>query len=141
VSRLGLILGRKIGNLPPVIDLRLNCGQRTSHRHGVRFSRSRPAQNERAAMLRITCAPHNESHPSVKLEGKLLEAWVTQVDDLFPPSDIAPLPRLDLADVTFVDAAGVALLRQLLHRGVQLNPCSPYVAELLQRSRNPLEEV
>ena len=38
---------------------------------------------------------------------------------------------LDLSKVTFVDAAGVELLRQLLKRGVTLAACSGLVAELL----------
>lgn len=89
-------------------------------------------------MLRITHLEPNGPIPSVKLEGKLLEAWVGEVNDLFPEIDSASFPHLDLAGVSFIDAAGVALLRQLLRRGVQLNPCPPYVAELLRRNRNPL---
>ena len=90
-------------------------------------------------MLRITSVSQDGPLSSIKLEGKLLEPWVSQVDELFPVNDAVTMPRLDLADVTFVDAAGVALLRQLLYRGVQLNPCPPYVVELLQRSRNSLD--
>jgi hypothetical protein len=41
--------------------------------------------------------------------------------------------RLDLLAVTFVDGPGVALLRDLLGRGVTLSACSGLVAELLHR--------
>jgi hypothetical protein len=40
--------------------------------------------------------------------------------------------RLDLAAVTYVDAAGVELLRDLIAEGVEIAACSSFVHELLQ---------
>ena len=83
-------------------------------------------------MLRIT---HTQGHDSVlilRLEGKLLGPWVAELarscDEFTCPPDRL---RLDLSSVTFVDGPGVALLRDLLGRGVSLAACSGLVAELL----------
>ena len=68
----------------------------------------------------------------MRLEGKLLEPWVDEVRTLFPPAAGDLLPRLDLSALTFVDAIGTELLRQLLRQGVAIESCSPFVAALLQ---------
>ena len=87
-------------------------------------------------MLRIT---HTQGHDSVwtlRVEGKLLGPWVTELarscNELpCPPNHL----RLDLSAVTFVDRPGVALLRDLLARGATLAACSGLVAELLHVER------
>jgi ABC-type transporter Mla MlaB component len=83
-------------------------------------------------MLRITPVRERGTTPTLKLEGKLLEPWLGELlrvcDD--ESSRFAGL-RLDMSAVTFVDAAGAVLLRELLHRGIQISACSGYVAELL----------
>ena len=40
-------------------------------------------------------------------------------------------PHLDLAAVTYVDAAGLQLLRDLVAEGVEIAACSSFVGELL----------
>jgi ABC-type transporter Mla MlaB component len=83
-------------------------------------------------MLRITHAHGHNSVSTLKLEGKLLGPWVAELarscNEL--PGSPACL-CLDLSAVTFVDGAGVALLRDLLGRGVTLAACSGLVRELL----------
>jgi len=39
--------------------------------------------------------------------------------------------RLDLADVTYVDAAGIQTLRDLMREGIDIAACSSFVGELL----------
>ena len=82
-------------------------------------------------MLRIT-HQRPDSIPTLRLEGKLVGPWVTELArscDELPGSP--EFLRLDLAAVTFVDGPGLALLRDLLGRGVTLVACSRLVAELL----------
>jgi ABC-type transporter Mla MlaB component len=83
-------------------------------------------------MLRITHTNGQDSNLTLRLEGKLLGPWVTELarscDDL---SCSPERLRLDLSAVTFVDGPGVALLRDLLGRGAALVACSGLVAELL----------
>ena len=87
-------------------------------------------------MLRITHARDHDSVSTLRLEGKVLGPWVTELarscNELpCPPNRL----RLDLSAVTFVDRPGVALLRDLLARGATLAACSGLVAELLHVER------
>jgi len=83
-------------------------------------------------MLRITQINDLNSASTFKLEGKLVGPWVTELarawGALQCPADHL---RLDLSAVTFVDGAGMALLRDLLGRGAKLAACSGLITELL----------
>jgi len=71
---------------------------------------------------------------TIKLEGELLGPWVGSVRDACAARGRRPLPlRLDLAAVTYVDAAGVELLRGLVAEGAEIVACSGFVGELLQQ--------
>jgi ABC-type transporter Mla MlaB component len=84
-------------------------------------------------MLRITHISGLDSTATVKLEGKLIGPWVTELarswKELPGPRDRV---RIDLSAVTFVDGPGLALLRDLLTGGARLAACSGLVSELLQ---------
>lgn len=88
-------------------------------------------------MLRITRSDEDGLGTRLKLEGKLVQPWVDEVGPLFQAADAASPARLDLSGLTFVDGAGTELLQQLLRRGVQIESCTPFVAELLHGERNP----
>ena len=82
-------------------------------------------------MLRITRTIENGSI-LLKLEGKLLADWVTEVLEQIPGDvGLHSQLNLDLAQVSFIDAAGQALLRGLISRGANLSGCSSYLSELL----------
>ncbi len=66
----------------------------------------------------------------IRIEGKLLHQWVEEVSAAC--QDAGPV-LLDLSMVTFADQAGMELLRSLIAGGVEINACSNYIAELLQR--------
>ena len=85
-------------------------------------------------MLRITACPPQHPTPTLKLEGKLLGPWVDELQQACATT-AAPLCQvcLDLSAVSYVDGAGVALLRDLQRRGVRLTSCSGFIAELLHR--------
>jgi anti-anti-sigma regulatory factor len=84
-------------------------------------------------MLRITRILEPHSAPTLRLEGKLLEPWIEELLQECTVQGLGPdAIRLDLSAVTFVDAAGATLLRQLIERGAEIVACSGYVAELLQ---------
>lgn len=87
-------------------------------------------------MLRVTESSAGEKGPILKLEGKLIQPWVEEVSSLLHDGKLSAGSRLDLASLTFIDEAGVNLLRQLLGQGFQIESCSPYVAELLQLRRD-----
>jgi ABC-type transporter Mla MlaB component len=66
---------------------------------------------------------------TLRLEGEVLGPWVGALRDACAPS--GRRLRLDLAGVTYIDAAGVQLLRELAREGVELTACSNFIAELL----------
>lgn len=80
-------------------------------------------------MLRITRVVAKESASTLKLEGKLSGPWVDELGRAC--SDYDDGLQIDLQSVTFVDGAGVSLLRDLMQRGFRVSACSPLVAELL----------
>jgi ABC-type transporter Mla MlaB component len=80
-------------------------------------------------MLRITSLNRGQT---LKLEGALREAWLDEVRTALADTSHPRQPvQLDLADVTFVDRAAVALLRELAAQGAQLTSCSAFVAASL----------
>ena len=87
-------------------------------------------------MLRITRVQNNRTI-DLKLEGKLLADWTGEVQGQLP-HDKAALGevRLDLMHVTFADAAGIALLRDLMKNGATIGACSSFVAELLNARKS-----
>lgn len=86
-------------------------------------------------MLRITRIPRPDA-PTLRLEGKLLGPWVDEVRRTCRDGEAGagpgrPLTRLDLSDLTYTDADGIALLRELVAGGAEIAACSPFVADLL----------
>ena len=90
-------------------------------------------------MLRITQSKSTGTHAVVKLEGKLLGPWVAEVRALFQETAGVGDCRLDLSELLFTDGAGAALLQELRREGVEIEACSPFVAELLHCHRNRIE--
>ena len=83
-------------------------------------------------MLKITEIARNDSSTTFKLEGKLLGPWVDELRNVCTqPLERLEQVGLDLAAVTFVNAAGAELLRKLIRQGIIITQCSAFVAELL----------
>jgi ABC-type transporter Mla MlaB component len=83
-------------------------------------------------MLKITRIDGSNSGQTLKLEGKLLEPWVSEVQKALAESKgNSNRIRIDLSAVSFVDSAGKELLRDLARRGVAIAACSAFIAELL----------
>lgn len=85
-----------------------------------------------AAVIRVTDAPE-----ALVVEGRLVGPWVDELSrvaiERLRRSGAAP--TLDLGAVTYVDDAGVILLRRLLGAGMQVRSSSGFVAELLGRPK------
>ena len=83
-------------------------------------------------MFKITWLSQKGRGLTLKLEGELLELWVDSVRDACAARGRGPRRlRLDLAAVSYVDAAGVQLLRDLLAKGAEIAACSSFVGELI----------
>ena len=84
-------------------------------------------------MLRITRVSRRRRRElTIKLEGELVGPWVGAARDACTIRD-RWRPRLDLAAVSYVDAAGLQLLRDLVAEGAEIVACSSFVGALLQR--------
>jgi anti-anti-sigma regulatory factor len=85
-------------------------------------------------MLRILQATARGGPVVLRLEGQVRGRWVDELRRL--SSEILQKPasrlELDLAEVSFLDADGVELLRELSSRHVSLNNCSLFVAQQLK---------
>jgi hypothetical protein len=91
-------------------------------------------------VLKITQHSRNGRVLIIKLEGEILEPWVSSVRDACEPqSRRSQALWLDLAAVTYADAAGIHLLRDLLCEGIEIVACSSFLGELLhlEDSRKP----
>ena len=83
-------------------------------------------------MLKITRLSHKGRGLTIKLEGELLGAWVVAAREACATRGRRPRRlRLDLAAVTYVDAAGLQLLRDLVAEGAEIVAWSSFVGELL----------
>jgi hypothetical protein len=100
--------------------------------HALRESLAPIIQKE-MNMLRVTQANGDHAGITLKLEGKLVEPWVSEVRELLAEQSVHH--RLDLASVSYVDGAGAELLRELVDRGVEIVSSSLYVTELLRTRR------
>ena len=94
-------------------------------------------------MLRITIQ-HEPEFLTVRLEGRLAGPWVTELRDCWQSgyASLPPAVHIDLKSVTFVDAGGKELLREMHRQGARLiaNDCQmkAIVAEIeSNESANP----
>lgn len=84
-------------------------------------------------MLKITKASGNGPNRTIKLEGEILVPWVSAIRSACMKNGRRSMrPVLDLSSVTYADAAGAQLLRELRRKGVEIVSCSGYVQELLK---------
>lgn len=82
-------------------------------------------------MLRIS-HHHIDGTSVVKLEGKLLAAWIGEVRRACEGASAGGKPLcLDLSSLLFADHAGAILLQELHARGARIVARSNYVMELL----------
>lgn len=69
---------------------------------------------------------------TLHLEGKLLAPWVDVLRSAIADTSDGRVARLNLADVSFIDAAGAKLLGLVRRDGVAIEGCSAFVAGLLK---------
>jgi ABC-type transporter Mla MlaB component len=85
-------------------------------------------------MLKITVVESSREAVRLRVEGRVTDRWVEELRstcDLHALGDGIRL-TLDLADVSFVDAAGIELLKELRMHCVTLLSPSSFVAEQLK---------
>jgi anti-anti-sigma regulatory factor len=85
-------------------------------------------------MLRVTVVESSRRTVTLRVEGRITGA---AVEELRRACDVHTFAEevqlsLELADVSFVDAAGIVLLKELRSRGVGLMRANPFMAEQLK---------
>lgn len=85
-------------------------------------------------MLRITRQRIDEQTIFLKLEGKLLEPWIEEMQRSIDGS--VSSVKLDLSALAFADPAGIQVLADLIRHGAKLTACSGYIAALLQMEKS-----
>jgi hypothetical protein len=92
-------------------------------------------------MLRITVVESSKIAVTLRAEGRITGPWV---EELRTACSVHTFPdevqlSLELADISFADPAGIALLRELRSRGVGLIRTAPFLAEQLKDGTSSLE--
>lgn len=89
-------------------------------------------------MLKISLAEMANSTTTLRLEGRLVGPWVSELRQVCEPliSDGTRL-AVDLTEVTFADENGVSLLAGLRTRGARLLNALPFVEEQLRSAVLP----
>jgi len=84
-------------------------------------------------MLKISQTERANHSVTLKLEGRVVGEWVGELRQVCETllTEGRSL-KLDLADVTFADASGVAALSSFKSRGVTFSNCSPFLEEQLK---------
>jgi ABC-type transporter Mla MlaB component len=89
-------------------------------------------------MLRITVVESSGEAVRLRVEGRVTDGWVEELRKTCELQGLGDGIRLtlDLADVAFVDTAGIALLKELQRRRVTLlNPMSLVAEQLKDTAR------
>ena len=85
-------------------------------------------------MLRITVVESSRSAVTLRVEGRITGSSGAELRTACDVHTFADEVRLslELADVSFADAAGILLLKELGSRGVALMHANPFMAEQLK---------
>ena len=85
-------------------------------------------------MLRITQVDAEEG-AFIRLEGRLVGPWVSELQSFIAANTDGAERRLDLAGLEFVDRDGARLLIELRAAGAEIVSARPYVADLIEAAR------
>jgi len=80
-------------------------------------------------MLRIEEVDEGAGATTVRATGRLAGPWVVEFEKALSDRGLDHPVVIDLTDVSFVDRAGIALLRMLKRRSLVNLRCSAFVAE------------
>jgi anti-anti-sigma factor len=78
---------------------------------------------------------------TLKLEGQIRGEWVNELRRVCLEILLKPAGQLvlDLGEVSFIDATGLELFRELSAERVSLRNCSPFTAEQLKAAQQELQ--
>lgn len=80
-------------------------------------------------MLRITRRILDHESELITLEGKLIGPWVEELRQV--AGSTSRLRKIDVSSLSFADADGLQLLRDILQEGAELTDGTSFVSSLL----------
>jgi anti-anti-sigma regulatory factor len=87
-------------------------------------------------MLRITVI-NSADTTTLRVEGKLTKSGASEFANSCLPHLHAPQTIvLDFTAVSFIDDAGIKLVRDLIRRNIEIRGCSPLVCTLIKESQS-----
>ena len=87
-------------------------------------------------MLRITRTVTRGHRTTLVVEGLLVGRYVKLLEaECFERLEEGRELKLDLSSVSYADRDGTSMVSKLLGRNVEMIACSPYVRELIERSK------
>ena len=90
-------------------------------------------------MLRVTRMAENNESITLKVEGRIVEAWVRELkrecDSCLEERDLV---ILDLSGVNFIDETGIRNFKRMIGNRIKLVGCSSFLSKLL--NEGSLEE-
>ena len=123
------------------MDLGRSFQARSDLVDGMPIALLRPEAIRRTAMLRITVVESSKIALTLRVEGRITGPWV---EELRTACNVHNFPddvqlSLELADISFADTAGIALLRELRNTGVGFIRTTPFLSEQLKDGASYLE--
>ena len=82
-------------------------------------------------MLRVTKRMMDDERELMMLEGKLVGPWVDELRQIV--ASTSTIHKLDVSTLSFADADGLQLLRDMLQHGATLTDGNSFVASLLAK--------
>ena len=88
-------------------------------------------------MLKITPSDSNGASFNIRLCGHLTKEYLPEIERLLnEPANGVSQVSLDLANVTFVDRAGMLFLCSANARNIRIENCPSYVCRWIQQERH-----
>ena len=87
-------------------------------------------------MVRITRVPGTDGVTRLHVAGRVAGDGATELGMSCDAYLVGRHPLVvDVSDVSFVDEAGLHILKRVVHRGGLLTGCSPFLSEMLDERR------
>jgi anti-anti-sigma regulatory factor len=85
-------------------------------------------------MLRITELSKDDKSVTLRLEGKVIDMWIPELERicLYHRDEKNKRVVLDFSGVTFIDDNGVRMLESIKDERVEIINCAPFIGSLLR---------
>ena len=88
-------------------------------------------------MLKITRAVLSEKEISLQLDGRVTGQWVELLRDTAKSAlNEGLMLNVDLTNISFIDCEGIALIRNLIERGIRHTNPPLFVAEQINKCKD-----